>query len=161
MGESRKFGLHVTLATQGFHQLSRDLTKVMIQNVGSYIVGRSKDDTAKKIAENNPGLAVADIQGLPDLNFYQIPPGHRAPVCTKIQYIGKKHGLTGQNWRAVLIDQAKRYYRSGQPPPEHPSQQTSTQNSPDQNNPPQHRPQLAPKYTVLNVATPQNHDPKT
>ncbi len=125
MGESRKFGLHATLITQGIDQLSRDLQKAMIRNVGTYIIGRSGGETAKKMVEEHPKLTKEDIQDLPDLTFFQIQLD-RPPVKTKIQYIGNKHGLSGEPWRDVLMKQGATYYASETPTP-HEHQQTPSQ----------------------------------
>ena len=148
MGESRKFGLHATLVAQGIDQLSRDLQKAMIRNVGSYIVGRSKGDTAKKMSEENPRLSKEDIQDLPDLTFYQIQLD-RPPVKTRIQYIGNRFGLKGEAWRDVLLKQGATYYAPGHPTshehaPAAPSEPLSEANAARQHRPTGRKPMFAP-----------------
>ena len=119
MGETRKFGLYATLATQRTHQVGKDLIDAILGNVGCYIIGHSKGKTADVMGKEQP-ISSEAIKALKPLHFYQIELS-REPVKTKIAPVSHKNRLTGENWRNVLRNQGRLYYRpSHRPaPPEH------------------------------------------
>jgi len=85
-----------------------------VTNVGNYIIGRSKGETARKMVEENPLLAKKDLQTLPDLSFYQIQLSRR-PIKSKIEYIGSKYSVTKKVWKKALKQQLGLYYRDALP----------------------------------------------
>lgn len=116
MGETRKFGLYATLATQRIEQVGKDVQKAILGNVGTYLIGRSKDETAEKMGKELPQLTANDIRELPPMHFYQIELD-RAPVKTRIDVIGNTYGLSDEDWLKLKRDQGRRYYRSIHPAP--------------------------------------------
>ncbi|MEM9091006.1 MAG: type IV secretory system conjugative DNA transfer family protein [Cyanobacteria bacterium P01_F01_bin.53] len=118
MGETRKFGLHATLATQRIEQVGKDVQKAILGNVGTYLIGRSKDDTAEKMGKEIPQLSANDIRELPPLHFYQIELD-RDPVKARIEVIGRKkeYLLSGEEWLKVLLAQGRAYYQPNRPAP--------------------------------------------
>lgn len=109
MGETRKYDLYATLITQGLEQLGRPLESALTRNCKNYLIGRSPGQTSDKVAKLIPDLSSEDVQALPDLTFYQVQLD-RPPVKTKISYVGHRHGLDAENWRAVQQRQRDAYY---------------------------------------------------
>lgn len=109
MGETRKFGLYATLATQRTEQVGREVLDAILGNVGCYMIGRNKKSTADLMGKEQP-LTADEIRGLPSLTFYQIETD-RTPVKTKIDVIGHKFAMKQKEWNAVLRTQKKLYYR--------------------------------------------------
>lgn len=114
MGETRKFGLYATLATQRTNQVGKDLLDAILGNVGCYMIGRNKGKTADVMGKEQP-ITADEIKELKPLHFYQIELD-REPVKTKIDVVSGKHRLTGEAWRQVLLEQGRLYYRSDTPP---------------------------------------------
>ena len=121
MGETRKFELYATLATQRTNQVGKDLLDAILGNVGCYMIGRNKGKTAEVMGHEQP-ISADDIKALKPLHFYQIELD-REPVLTKIPVVSgnPKHTLSGEDWLKVLLAQGRIYYRSNRPapPPEH------------------------------------------
>ena len=109
LGESRKFGLYLTLATQRTEQVGSGLLDAIFGNVGCYLIGRNKNKTAKKMAEEHP-LSADDIRELKKLEFYQIQ-SERKPVKTKIGIVGNKFALNDEDWLKLKLEQANKYYQ--------------------------------------------------
>lgn len=117
MGETRKFGLYATLATQRTDQVGPALADAIFGNVGCYLIGRNKNKTAEKMAKEHP-ISADDVRELRPLEFYQIELD-RDPVRTRIEIVGDRHALKGEAWRDVLLKQGERFYRSELPAPEY------------------------------------------
>jgi hypothetical protein len=120
MGETRKFGLHATLATQRTTQVEEESPGVLdaiLGNVGCYIIGRNKGKTARKMADEQP-ITKDDIQSLPSMTFIQIETD-RDPVRTKIDVIGDMHALSEANWDKELQKQRAAYYHPSAPAEDH------------------------------------------
>ncbi|MEP0987945.1 MAG: type IV secretion system DNA-binding domain-containing protein [Tateyamaria sp.] len=115
MGETRKFGLYATLATQRTEQVGRDLLDAILGNVGCYLIGRNKGKTAEVMGKEQP-ITADEIRAMPPLHFYQIEP-EREPVRTKIDVLSGKHRLSGEAWAAVKYKQGELYYRPDHPTP--------------------------------------------
>jgi len=112
LGETRKFGLYLTLATQRTEQVGAALLDAIFSNVGCYLIGKNKNKTAKKMAEEH-ALTADDIRNLKTLEFYQIET-QRVPIKTKIGIVGNKFALSNADWKKLKLAQAKLYYRRNQ-----------------------------------------------
>jgi len=110
LGESRKFGLYLTLATQRTEQVGSALLDAIFGNVGCYLIGRNKNKTAKKMAEEHP-LSADDIRELKKMEFFQIQT-ERQPIKTKLRIIGNKFALPKAHWDKLKLKQANQYYQS-------------------------------------------------
>ncbi len=121
LGESRKFGLYLTLATQRTEQVGGPLLDAIFGNVGCYLIGKNKNKTAKKMAEEHP-LTADDIRNLKKLEFYQVET-ERLPIKTKIGIVGNKFALANDEWKQLKLKQAEKYYRSNVVQTEMPSSQ--------------------------------------
>jgi len=110
LGESRKFGLYLTLATQRTEQVGSALLDAIFGNVGCYLIGRNKNKTAKKMAEEH-SVSADDIRELKKLEFFQIQ-SERKPIKTKIGIIGNKFALTKTEWQKLKHIQGTQYYRA-------------------------------------------------
>ncbi len=120
MGETRKFGLHATLATQRTTQVEEESPGVLdaiLGNVGCYIIGRNKGKTARKMADEQP-ITKDDIQSLPGMTFFQIETD-RDPVRTRIDVIGDMHALSEAAWDKELQKQRATYYHQSAPAENH------------------------------------------
>jgi len=109
MGESRKFGLYVTLATQRTEQVGRALLDAIFGNVGCYLIGRNKNKTAKKMSEEH-SISADDIRGLSKLEFFQIQL-ERKPVKTKVNLVGNKFSMKKSDWKGLIKEQGQKYYQ--------------------------------------------------
>ena len=110
LGESRKFGLYLTLATQRTEQVGSALLDAIFGNVGCYLIGRNKNKTAKKMAEEHP-LSADDIRELKKMEFFQIQT-ERQPIKTKLGIIGNKFALPKADWDKLKLKQANQYYQA-------------------------------------------------
>jgi len=108
LGEGRKFGLYLTLATQRTDQVGRELLDAIMGNVACFIVGRNKNKTAEKMAKELQ-IEPDEVRSLPDLHFFQSGLD-QAPTKTKIDYIGKTRGMSWEQWGEVLKSQSEKYY---------------------------------------------------
>lgn len=113
MGETRKFGLYATLATQRVEQTGKPLLKAILGNVGCYFVGRSLGDTAILMGKELP-VNASEIREMESLQFYQIEPD-RKPVKLKIPILSGKHVSESKAWKSLCEKQKMLYYRKLQP----------------------------------------------
>lgn len=118
LGESRKFGLYATLATQRVERLDPDLQDAILGNVGTIWVGASRHTTAEKLAKETD-LTSEQIRTLPNLSFFRVA-GDRPATRQRLPFIGRRYAMTDKDWARILRQQAKRYYRkaSEQPAPD-------------------------------------------
>lgn len=114
LGESRKFGLYATLATQRVERLDPDLQDAILGNVGTLWVGASRHTTAEKLAKETE-LKAEQIRALPNLVFYRVA-GNQPPVRQRLQFIGRRFAMSTKAWAKVVRGQAKAYYRKATPP---------------------------------------------
>ena len=123
MGETRKFGLYATLATQRTDQITAPVLDAILGNVGCYMVGRNKAKTAEKMGKELQ-ISPDEIRSLNGLEFFQVELD-RPLIKNRISVIGHKFALRGEAWRDVLFNQGKLYYKSDRPTPEYDPQTTS------------------------------------
>ena len=109
LGESRKFGLYATLATQRVERLDPDLLDAILGNVGTLWIGASRHVTAEKLARETD-LKPDDIRALPNLWFYRVA-NERPVVKQRLPFIGLRYAMRPKDWARVTRQQAKRYYR--------------------------------------------------
>lgn len=110
LGEARKFGLYLTLATQRVERLSPALQDAILGNVGTLWVGGSRHVTAEKMAKETD-LSAEQIRSLRRLEFFHVTdsgPTKRQRVV----FIGNRHAMKSRQWRLVLKKQARRFYRA-------------------------------------------------
>lgn len=113
LGESRKFGLYATLATQRVEQLDPDLQDAILGNVGTIWVGASRHTTAEKLAKETD-LGTAQIRTLPNLSFFRVV-GDKPTVRQRLRFIGRRFAMTPKEWGKVTRQQVKDYYRKPSP----------------------------------------------
>ncbi len=109
LGESRKFGLYATLATQRVERLDPDLQDAILGNVGTIWVGASRHTTAEKLAKETD-LGTAQIRTLPNLSFFRVV-GDKPTVRQRLRFIGRRFAMTPKEWGKVTRQQVKDYYR--------------------------------------------------
>ena len=112
LAESRKYSLHLTLATQTLEQLGaneRSVIDMVIANCGTFHVGSISGQTAGKLAEvmNVPKSELSDQ---PNLGFYIYERGG-VPMRCVVPFVGAKHNTTQEKWENRLRDQWSKYYR--------------------------------------------------
>jgi len=115
LGESRKFGLYLTLATQRTEALSSDLQDAILGNVGNLWIGSSRHQTAEKLAKET-GIASERLRNLPNLNFLHVVAG-KEPVRHKLRYLGRRFCMSRADWRKIMTEQIKRYYPAAKTAP--------------------------------------------
>ena len=108
LGEARKFGLYLTMATQRTEQAEKTIDAIF-GNVGCYMTGRNKSKTAEKMAKELQ-IKADEIRDLRPLEFFQTELD-RQPIKTKIPVIGHRLGMDKDAWLAMLKDQRTQYYQ--------------------------------------------------
>jgi len=109
LGESRKYGLYLTLATQRTDQVGAKILDAIMGNVGLFLVGKNRGKTVSKMS-GEINIEGDDIRGLPTGNFYVGQTG-RISVCTKLPYVGTKFSMSATDWKTVRTGQIKQYYK--------------------------------------------------
>ncbi|MEL6960409.1 MAG: hypothetical protein AAGL89_15810, partial [Pseudomonadota bacterium] len=109
LGESRKFGLYATLATQRVERLDPDLQDAILGNVGTIWVGASRHTTAEKLSKETE-LTAEQIRTLPNLTFYHVA-GDKPARRQRLPFIGRRKAMPAKDWARVIRQQAKHYYR--------------------------------------------------
>ena len=109
LGESRKFGLYATLATQRIERLDTDLQDAILGNVGNIWIGASRHITADKMAKETE-LKAEQIRTLPHLVFYHIA-GNIPARRQSIRFIGLRYAMSPNAWAKITRQQAKLYYQ--------------------------------------------------
>ncbi len=109
LGESRKYGLFLTLATQRTEQVGAKILDAIMGNVGLFLVGKNRGKTVTKMS-GEINIIGDDIRGLPTGNFYVGQTG-RISIRTKLPLIGNKFAMTASEWKALKSHQIKTYYR--------------------------------------------------
>lgn len=110
LGEARKFGLYLTLATQRVERLSPALQDAILGNVGTLWIGGSRHVTAEKMAKETD-VSADQIRLLRRLEFFHVTdsgPTRRQRVV----FLGDRHAMKKRQWGQVLKHQAKRFYRA-------------------------------------------------
>jgi len=126
LGESRKYGLFLTLATQRTDQVGPKILDAIMGNVGLFLVGKNRGKTVSKMS-GEINIDGDDIRGLPTGNFYVGQTG-RISIRTKLPYVGAKFGMSAAGWKTVKSEQMKSYYKTSVKP--HPRKpQTSKPNT--------------------------------
>lgn len=109
LGESRKFGLYATLATQRVERLDPELQDAILGNVGTLWVGASRHTTAEKLAKETD-LKAEQIRTLRNLSFFKVA-GDKPAVHQRLSFIGNRYAMPSKVWAKVTRQQAKKYYR--------------------------------------------------
>lgn len=110
LGECRKFGLYLTLATQRTERLDPKLQDAILGNVGNIWVGGSGHITAEKIGRET-NISPEKIRSLPPLRFFEVAIGK--PVkFHKLRYLGSRYCMNPNQWKKLLKSQSERYYRN-------------------------------------------------
>jgi hypothetical protein len=125
LGESRKFGLYLTLATQRVERLDPDLQDAILGNVGNLWIGGSRHTTADKLSKE-PDLKAEQIRKLPNLNFFEVA-GDSPAKRRHLHFIGHRYAMSAKDWGRVERQQRRRYYRK----PPLPGQANSSADSGD------------------------------
>lgn len=110
LGESRKFGLYLTLATQRVERLDPNLQDAILGNVGTLWVGASRHTTAEKLARETD-LKAEQIRTLPNLTFYQVA-GDKPATRRRLRFIGRRYAMSPKAWARLTRQQARLYYRA-------------------------------------------------
>ena len=121
LGEGRKFGLYLTLATQRLESLDGKLQDAILGNVGTIWVGGSRHVTAEKVSKET-NISADKIRHLPPLTFYQVV-GHQKPKLQRLRYLGSRFAMKPGAWLKQKETQIKRFYtcakRDQSPLPQH------------------------------------------
>lgn len=109
LGESRKYRLYLTLATQRTDQVGKKILDAILGNVGLFLVGKNKGNTVTKMS-GEISVDGDDIRGLRTGSFY-VGQNGKTSLLTKLPLIGAKYAMSSQDWKALLNTQVKTYYR--------------------------------------------------
>lgn len=113
MKESRKFGLHVTLAQQIYGEsMTPKMREIVSGNTAVKITAKNADKSLRAFASNTG----TDLDILKSLKKYEylIQSGDSLPVKYRImnKTMGNKNAMTRNEWKAVLKQQIIDFYRS-------------------------------------------------
>jgi len=113
MKESRKFGLHVTLAQQIYGEsMTPKMREIVSGNTAVKITAKNADKSLRAFASNTG----TDLDVLKSLKKYEylIQSGDSLPIKYKImnKTMGNKNAMTRDDWKAVLKEQIGNFYRS-------------------------------------------------
>ena len=109
LGESRKYGLYLTLATQRTDQVGAKILDAILGNVGLFLVGKNRGKTVTKMCKEI-NIDGDDIRALGIGSFY-LGQSERISVRTKLPLVGNKYAMTSAQWQTVKKAQLKKYYR--------------------------------------------------
>jgi len=112
MKESRKFGLHATLAQQIYGEsMSPKMREIVSGNTAVKITARNADKSLREFASNTG----TDLDLLKSLKKYEylIQSGDSLPITYRLstKTLGNKNAMNAEQWKAVLKDQIQRFYR--------------------------------------------------
>jgi len=110
LGEARKFGLYLTLATQRIERLSSPLQDAILGNVGTLWIGGARHITAEKMAKE-ANIPADEIRSLRNLVFFHVIP-NRPTKRQRIRFIGNKFAMSKRQWRQTYKEQIRKYYRA-------------------------------------------------
>jgi len=108
LGESRKFGLYLTLATQRIDALDANLQDAILGNVGNIWIGNSRHNSADKLTRET-GIPSEKFRSLKNLHFLRVTAAQE-PVHHRLRYIGKKYSMKPSEWRNLLLSQIGQFY---------------------------------------------------
>ena len=109
LGESRKFGLYVTLATQRVEAVDPALQGAILGNVGNIWVGASRHITAEKLSKETD-INAEKLRKLPNLQFFHSVSG-RSTKRLNLAFIGNRFGMKQSQWLKQLKQQSLDHYR--------------------------------------------------
>ena len=109
LGEARKFGLYLTLATQRTQQVGDQILDAVLGNVGVFLTGKSRGKTLKKMA-SELDIATEEIKYLRTGQFY-LSIQERQAEKIKVPFTGYKGAMTIQQWHRVRDQQLQQYYQ--------------------------------------------------
>lgn len=127
LGETRKFGLYLALATQRLGALDRDLQDAIVSNVGNFWIGGSRHNTAERLARET-GIPAEKLRDMPNLKFLHVAAG-KEPVYRRLRYLGTRFCMPRSEWKKLLIAQIERYYGRVTNPSSKPNNPSSKSNS--------------------------------
>ena len=112
MKESRKFGLHATLAQQIYGEsMSPKMREIVSGNTAVKITARNADKSLREFASNTG----TELELLKSLKKYEylIQSGDSLPIKYRLntKTLGNKNAMGAEQWKAVLKDQIQRFYR--------------------------------------------------
>jgi hypothetical protein len=119
LAESRKYGLHLTMAQQYLgQQMDTDFRRGILANTQVKMTGMSANDSRAAIAKET-GIGESDLAGLGKGQFY-VKVGNRPAFKLYVPslLIGTKHAMAAKDWQTVKTRQLENYYRRlSQPQP--------------------------------------------
>jgi len=144
LGESRKYGLYLTLATQRTEQVGAKLLDAILGNVGLFFVGRSLGKTLPKMSKTIE-VAEDEISKLTAGRFFVKQTG-RSAICTRLPLVGQKYAMNEVEWCNVKNQQLSLFYK---PVPTESARSTSPLKTPQRKSQP-------PKVGALVFPKPPN-----
>jgi type IV secretory pathway TraG/TraD family ATPase VirD4 len=112
LAESRKYGLHLTMAQQYLgQQMDTDFRRGILANTQVKMTGMSANDSRAAIAKET-GIGESDLAGLGKGQFY-VKVGNRPAFKLYVPsfLIGTKHAMAAEDWQTVKTRQLEHYYR--------------------------------------------------
>ena len=113
LSEARKYGLHLTLATQVVGQgMSSELTRVVLGNTAVQMIGGAGNDSQAVMAREM-GVRTESLENLA-VGEFAVKFGTAPPIRVRMspRYLGRRTQMTIEQWRSVQRFQLEHYYRS-------------------------------------------------
>ena len=109
LGESRKYGLHLTLATQRTKQVGDVILDAIFGNVGTFIAGRNKGKTLALMAKEL-NVEAEEIREL-KIGQFCVSSLEGEPVFVRVPEVRAKDvNMSQEEWANTLINQIDSYY---------------------------------------------------
>ncbi|MEM7662784.1 MAG: DUF87 domain-containing protein [Pseudomonadota bacterium] len=138
LGESRKYGLHLILATQRAEQIQpRNILNAVISNVGVQLVGRNKGSTLALMSKEMG--AEAGVISTLDTGKFLVSIMGQPPVTVQVPYTGNNYEMDQSAWRKIQNQQLEKYYV-----PKSPDNLASVDAEPDVGPGPNHSQKMVP-----------------
>jgi len=116
LSEARKYGLHLTLATQFIGQFPESV-KEALSNIQIYFAGNTTDGkTVKYNTDRLKDTSPEDIRSTPGFHYHVQTHSSRHPVITR-QPQPVNTEISDEAFKIRLEKQYQLYYRPGEPPP--------------------------------------------
>ena len=109
LGESRKYGLHLNLATQRTEQVGDKVLDAILGNVGAFIIGRNRGKTLSRLSRETD--TSEDIIRELKVGEFVVAELGKKPVKVKVPLVGNHFAMSNQEWQQVMQNQLRQYYQ--------------------------------------------------
>jgi len=108
LGESRKYGLHLNLATQRTEQVGDKVLDAILGNVGAFIIGRNRGKTLNRLSRetDSDGDLIRELK----VGEFIVAELGKKPIKVKVPFVGNHFAMKPDEWKQTLKTQLENYY---------------------------------------------------